>query len=182
MPGPAFCAAVAVRTKMPVPITAPMPSMVSWNAPSERLRLFFSAVARMASRGFTRPKIMCFPFYEMPALGASLVILVVARQPSGCARLRNSFRRRSAREHRPERPTAENVDVEVRHLLAAVRPRIGKQAVAGLDQSVLPGDVPDGADEPGDPSLGRARGKVVPRDVGALRDHQDMNRRLRAYV
>ena len=29
MPGPAFCAASAVRTKMPVPITAPMPSMVS---------------------------------------------------------------------------------------------------------------------------------------------------------
>jgi hypothetical protein len=29
MPGPAFCAASAVRTKIPVPMTAPMPSMVS---------------------------------------------------------------------------------------------------------------------------------------------------------
>src|SRR5438128_12685212 len=64
MPGPAFWAAVAVRTKMPVPITAPIPSMVSWKAPSDRLRLFFSAVARMASRGLTRPKIMCFPLYR----------------------------------------------------------------------------------------------------------------------
>ena len=31
MPGPAFCAASAVSTKMPVPMMAPMPSMVSWN-------------------------------------------------------------------------------------------------------------------------------------------------------
>ena len=37
MPGPAFCAATAVSTKMPVPMMAPMPSMVSWNAPSWRL-------------------------------------------------------------------------------------------------------------------------------------------------
>ena len=58
MPGPAFCAASAVSTKMPVPMTAPMPSMVSWNAPSERCSDFFSAVANMASRGLTRPKII----------------------------------------------------------------------------------------------------------------------------
>ena len=58
MPGPAFCAASAVSTKMPVPMTAPMPSIVSWNAPSDRCSDFFSAVAKMASRGFTRPKIM----------------------------------------------------------------------------------------------------------------------------
>ena len=36
MPGPAFWAAVAVRTKIPVPMTAPIPSMVSWTGPSER--------------------------------------------------------------------------------------------------------------------------------------------------
>ena len=41
MPGPAFCAASEVSTKMPVPITAPMPSMVSWKAPSERRSPFF---------------------------------------------------------------------------------------------------------------------------------------------
>ena len=55
MPGPAFCAASAVSTKMPVPITAPMPSRVSWNAPSERLSDFFSAVARIASSDLIRP-------------------------------------------------------------------------------------------------------------------------------
>src|SRR3954454_13977803 len=56
MPGPAFWAAVAVRTKIPVPITAPMPSRVSWNAPSERFRDFFSAVAKIESIDLTRPR------------------------------------------------------------------------------------------------------------------------------
>ena len=54
MPGPAFWAASAVSTKMPVPMMAPMPIMVSWKAPSERLRLFFSAVARISSSGLMR--------------------------------------------------------------------------------------------------------------------------------
>ena len=55
MPGPAFCAAVAVSTKMPVPITAPMPSRVSWTGPSERCSDFFSAVARIASERLNTP-------------------------------------------------------------------------------------------------------------------------------
>ena len=54
MPGPAFWAASAVSTKMPVPMMAPMPIMVSWKAPSERLRLFFSAVAMISSSGLMR--------------------------------------------------------------------------------------------------------------------------------
>ena len=54
IPGPAFCAAAAVSTKMPVPITAPMPRRVSCTAPSERCSDFFSAVATMASSGLTR--------------------------------------------------------------------------------------------------------------------------------
>jgi hypothetical protein len=54
MPGPAFCAATAVSTKIPVPITAPTPSIVSWNAPRERCSPFFSAVARMASSDLMR--------------------------------------------------------------------------------------------------------------------------------
>ena len=59
--GPAFCAASAVSTKIPVPMIAPTPSMVSWKAPSERWSDFFSAVARMASSGFTRPNIGVLP-------------------------------------------------------------------------------------------------------------------------
>ena len=35
MPGPAFCEAAAVRTKIPVPMMAPMPSRVSWTGPSD---------------------------------------------------------------------------------------------------------------------------------------------------
>jgi hypothetical protein len=38
--GPAFrAAAVPVSTKMPVPIMAPMPSVVRFNGPKARLRL-----------------------------------------------------------------------------------------------------------------------------------------------
>ena len=54
-PGPAFCAPAAVSTKMPVPITQPIPNKVNWNAPSVRCNDFFSAVAKMASSDFTRP-------------------------------------------------------------------------------------------------------------------------------
>src|SRR5690606_6931630 len=54
MPGPAFCAAAAVSTKMPVPMRAPTPSRVSCNAPSWRTRPFFSAVSRILSSGLIR--------------------------------------------------------------------------------------------------------------------------------
>jgi hypothetical protein len=55
-PGPAFCPASAVSTKMPVPITAPMPSKVSCSAPSCRFSAFFPAVSRILSSGLTRQK------------------------------------------------------------------------------------------------------------------------------
>src|SRR4029079_3181666 len=71
MPGPAFWAAVAVRTKIPVPMTAPIPSKVSWKAPSERLSDFFSAVARISSSGLTRPRLL--------ARGATVAILLPFR-------------------------------------------------------------------------------------------------------
>jgi len=54
IPGPAFCAASAVKTKMPVPMMAPTPSIVSWNAPSERVSDRFSALAKIASSGLMR--------------------------------------------------------------------------------------------------------------------------------
>jgi hypothetical protein len=54
IPGPAFCAASAVNTNMPVPMMAPTPSIMSWNPPSVRESDRFSAVARMASSGLMR--------------------------------------------------------------------------------------------------------------------------------
>ena len=54
MPGPALLAATAVSTKMPVPMTAPMPSMVSSNQPSWRFKPFFSAAARIMSSDLVR--------------------------------------------------------------------------------------------------------------------------------
>jgi hypothetical protein len=60
MAGPAFWPASAVRTKIPVPMMAPMPSIVSWNAPSCRTSDFFSAVSRIFSSGFTRQNSITF--------------------------------------------------------------------------------------------------------------------------
>ena len=75
-PGPAFCAPAAVSTKMPVPITQPIPNRVSWNAPSERCSDFFSAVAKMASSGLTRSNSMEFPLAGGTRLHGRALIIV----------------------------------------------------------------------------------------------------------
>ena len=54
MPGPAFCAASADNTKMPVPITVPTPSITSWKAPSVRPSGLFSAAANRSASGLMR--------------------------------------------------------------------------------------------------------------------------------
>src|SRR6185436_7355494 len=53
-PGPARSAPTAVSTKMPVPITAPTPSNMSWIGPSERSRPLRAAVSRLASTRLIR--------------------------------------------------------------------------------------------------------------------------------
>ena len=91
----------------------------------------------------------------------------MAAQPSGSYRTRNRFRgATSAGEHRPERAAAEQVDVEVRHFLAAMRADIGEQPVAGRDQPLLAGNPADGADEARNLLCRAALGEIVPRDIG----------------
>src|SRR5712671_1219963 len=73
MPGPALFAATDVRTNIPVPIIAPMPSIVSENAPSERCNDFFSAVARMSSSGLMRQPmndLLVFGVVDFACIGA----------------------------------------------------------------------------------------------------------------
>jgi hypothetical protein len=65
--GPALVAAVAVSTKMPVPIVPPMPSMVSWNGPRLRVNGFFCAVARIVSSDLIRQFMQTFPLAEAGA-------------------------------------------------------------------------------------------------------------------
>src|SRR5688572_4112798 len=60
MLGPALLAATAVSTKIPVPMMAPMPSMVRSNAPSWRFNERFSAVSRISSSDFLRWNSICF--------------------------------------------------------------------------------------------------------------------------
>src|SRR3954471_12291033 len=184
--GPAFWAASAVRTKIPVPMTAPMPSSVSWKAPSERCRPFFSAVARIASSDFTRPK--------SPPRSAALAILLPSEMissqdpngsrqegnppcpPASLATARTTSRalsRRSARQHRPQRAAAEDVKVQVRHLLTRMRAHVGEHAIARFDQPCLARDPAHAAHERSDLGVRRLLRKVVPRHVGALWNHKD---------
>ena len=74
------------------------------------------------------------------------------------------------------------MDVKVRDFLARVRSGVGEQAIARLDQSEVARDLADGADEPGDLRVGCPRGEIVPRNIRALRDHQDVGRRKRIDV
>ena len=53
-------------------------------------------------------------------------------------------------DHRPERGAAEQVDVEVRHLLVAVGADIGQEPIAAPGHSLLLGDLGDGAEQAGD--------------------------------
>src|SRR4051794_14911838 len=179
MPGPAFWAAVAVRTKMPVPMTAPMPSRVSWNAPRERLSDFFSAVARIASSDLIRPR----PTPRGAAVAILLPLLQTLRgEPSGCSTGSKRKSAASAAQHRPKRPAAEQMDVEVRHFLSAVPADIGEQAIARRDQALFARDEPDGTDEAGNLCVGRLGREIVPRDVGTSGNDQDMDRCLRVNV
>src|SRR3954451_1050723 len=92
------------------------------------------------------------------------------------------YRRISTRQHRAEAAPAEEVDVEVGHLLAAMRADIGEQAVAGRDQRLVAGDPAHRADEACDLGVARMFGEIVPRDVAPLRDDEDVDRRLRIDV
>ena len=68
--GPARVAeATPVRTKMPVPMIAPMPIAVSAHGPSDRLRppSSFAPSARIRASGFTRCNSMCPGYRPRPA-------------------------------------------------------------------------------------------------------------------
>jgi hypothetical protein len=68
----------------------------------------------------------------------------------------------------------EEVDVEVRDLLVAVEADVGEQAVAGRDEALVARDPADGADETGDFGVAAALRKIVPADIGALGNHEDV--------
>src|SRR4051794_21522107 len=148
MPGPAFCAASDVSTKIPVPMTAPIPSRVSWKAPSDRCRPFFSAVARMASSDFTRPNIM----KESPDCEVRLCGRFVKRRSlmvnRGCA---IPYRANPlSRQHRPEPAACKDMDMEVRHFLLGIEPGVGKQPVSRRNQPRGACNLAHRADEAGD--------------------------------
>src|SRR6185437_8256268 len=98
-----------------------------------------------------------------------------SRDPNGCHAEGNPLStgeyglllNRSARQHRPERTAGKDVHVEVGHLLPRVRPGIGEQAIAPVDQPRFARNLAYSTDEPGDLGIRSLGRKVVPGNVGA---------------
>ncbi len=55
---------------------------------------------------------------------------------------------------------------------------IGEQAIAGLDHACFPRHMPDAADKTGNFRFAGPRRKIVPTDIFALRNYQNMMWRL----
>src|SRR5690606_14135105 len=88
----------------------------------------------------------------------------------------------SAREHRPEWASGENMDVEVGDLLMTVEADIGEQAIAWRDEALVARDLADRAYEARDLFGAAALRKIVPADIGGLGDNKDVQRCLRIDV
>src|SRR5260370_5379394 len=82
-------------------------------------------------------------------------------------------------QHRPEIAAADEVQMEMRHLLVRRRAVIGDDTIAALGYPLLPRDLPDGAHKGGQLGLARRLGEIVERHVFAFGDHDDMGRRPR---
>src|SRR6218665_352858 len=72
------------------------------------------------------------------------------RNPPAFAGAQVGRRTALTRQHRPQALAAEEMDMQVRHFLPAMRADIGEQAVARRDQPLVPRDLADRADEAGD--------------------------------
>src|SRR3546814_16450039 len=85
-------------------------------------------------------------------------------------------------DHAAERLAAEDVEVEVRHLLVAVAAGIGEDAVAVVFDAEILGDLAGSAEEAGDLRLAGIARAVGEGDVGAFRDDQPVYPGLRLNV
>ena len=55
----------------------------------------------------------------------------------------------SNRQHRAQRPAAEDVNMQMRHFLMAVLPDVGEQAISGLNQPHFARNMTHGPDKSG---------------------------------
>src|SRR5581483_11682809 len=99
-----------------------------------------------------------------------------SRDPNGCRAEGNplstgncgSLLNRSARQHRTKRPSAEDVHMEVRHLLPGVKTRVREQPIAAVDEPHIARDLADSSHESGDFVRGSLRRKIIPGDIRPL--------------
>src|SRR5688572_21875479 len=74
------------------------------------------------------------------------------------------------------------MDMKVGHLLMAMAAIIGEQAIAGRREPSIARDLADGANEARYFSLGCLGGEIVPGDIAALGNDEDVDRGLRIDV
>jgi 23S rRNA pseudouridine1911/1915/1917 synthase len=77
---------------------------------------------------------------------------------------------------------AKQMQMEVRHFLTAVLAVVGQHPVAARRKPELPRHRTDRAEETSHFGIGRARRKIIHRDICPLGDHQHMRRGLRVNV
>src|SRR3546814_4156266 len=72
--------------------------------------------------------------------------------------------------------------VKMRDFLVAVEPDVGEHAITRRDEPLIARDLADRADQRGNFFVAAAFRKIVPADIGALGNDEDMDRRLRVDV
>src|SRR3546814_7941369 len=72
--------------------------------------------------------------------------------------------------------------MQMRHFLMAVRTCIGEQAITACHKPRITGHLAHGADKTGDFGIRSLSGKVIPTDIRALGNDQDMRWGLRIDV
>ena len=87
-----------------------------------------------------------------------------------------------SREHRPQRASAKNVDMEVRDLLSRIHADVAEQTIAAGHERLVAGNLAHSPHESGDLLGWRALRKIVPRDVASLGNDQNVDWRQRINV
>ena len=88
----------------------------------------------------------------------------------------------SVPDHRAQRLSTKDMDVQMRNFLPTMLANIGHQTIARLYQTFCPRHFTDSANEPGNLFRRRFAGEIVPTYIAALGDHQSVNFRLRVDV
>ena len=88
----------------------------------------------------------------------------------------------NAANHAAEIASAKYMDVEMRHLLAAIIAMVGEHSIASFDDARIASHLSDDPEKPRNLSIACVFREVIHGNIWALGDYQDMDGRLRLNV